>query len=262
MHKFCEEDSNRVYILQKGLVVAHLHLEPRRCSKTAFKSIEGVCVEPLIMALPKGRIEEELLPLLRKAGIIPEAAFFDEKSRLLRFKTNRKNIDVIRVRSFDVATFVAFGTAAFAVAGSDVIAEFDSDDIYAPLDLKIGACRLSVATRADAEVDPEFSALSHIRIATKYPKVTKAFFAERSIQAECIKLNGAMELAPMIGLCDYIADLVSTGNTLKSNGLKEICTMRLVSSYLITNRTLFKTRHDEIMDIITELKGVIDGAAA
>lgn len=193
----------------------------------------------LTVAVPKGRILKELQPLMKRAGIVPEKAFFDEESRGLQFSTNHKDVNLIRVRSFDVATFVAFGAADMGIAGSDVLAEFDYPDLYAPLDLGIGHCRLSLASVKGANDD--IARLSHVKVATKYPNSTRKFFAERGIQAECIKLSGAMELAPKLGLAPYIVDLVSTGATLKANGLAELETIADVSSRLIVNRIAFKT---------------------
>lgn len=209
--------------------------------------------DKLILAVPKGRILEELLPILSKAGIAPEEEFFDPKSRLLRFTTNKENLDIIRVRSFDVVTFVAFGAASLGVAGSDVIAEFDNDEIYSPLDLGIGKCRMSIAEPKDIAKDEDPARWSHIRVATKYPKTTKEYFAAKGVQTECVKLNGAMELAPQLGLCRRIVDLVSTGATLKSNGLEEVEKIADVSSRLIVNRTALKTRSGEINEIIKKM---------
>ena len=200
----------------------------------------------LIFAIPKGRIYDELKPLLDKVGIIPEEAFFDSKDRSLRFATHNPAIDIIRVRSFDVATFVAFGAAQIGVVGSDVLEEFDYPDLYAPIDLGIGKCRLSVAEPADMARDDDPSRWSHLRIATKYPNLTQKHFAAKGIQAECIKLNGAMELAPAVGLSERIVDLVSTGSTLKANGLVEVETIMEISSRLIVNRTAYKTRPDDV----------------
>lgn len=209
----------------------------------------------LIIALPKGRLLDEALPILARAGITPDGAIARDESRQLRFKTNHANIDVIRVRSFDVATFVAFGAAQMGICGLDDLMEFDYPDIYAPLDLGVGKCRLSIAALADRETPFDLARLSHIRIATKYPNVTGRWFAERGVQAECIKLNGAMELAPVLGLSPYIVDLVSTGGTLKANGLKEVATIAEISARLIVNRTALKVR-------ATELTGWIDRCRA
>ena len=156
--------------------------------------------EPLVMALPKGRILTEVMPLVRKAGIEPEAAFDDPASRALQFETNIPNLRIIRVRSFDVATFIANGAAHLGVAGNDVLMEFDYAELYAPVDLKIGRCRLSVAAPPELIKQDDPSRWSHIRVATKYPNVTRRHFAARGVQAECIKLHGAMELAPNLAL--------------------------------------------------------------
>jgi ATP phosphoribosyltransferase len=203
---------------------------------------EVVKDDKLILALPKGRILSEMMPILHNSGIEPEAAFDDPTSRALRFKTSIPYLDLIRVRSFDVATFVAFGAAHFGVCGNDVIMEFDYPELYAPLDLEAGKCRLVVAAPEAVIAADNPAQWSHLRVATKYPRLTQAYFAERGVQAECIKLNGAIELAPMLGLCRRIVDLVSTGATLKSNGLVEIETIAEVSSRLVVNRAALKTR--------------------
>src|SRR3546814_5451412 len=169
--------------------------------------------EPLSLALPKGRILDELGPLMRYVGLEPEPAFDDPKHRGLRFRTSHPGIEVIRVRSFDVATFVAFGAAHLGVAGNDVLIEFDYPEVYAPLDLRIGACRLAVAEPVDLYQQDDPSRWSHIRIATKYPDITRRHFAARGVQAECIKLNGVMEPTPTLGLCQRIVELVSPGVT-------------------------------------------------
>jgi len=195
----------------------------------------------LTIAVPKGRILQEFVPLLEKIGIKPEREFHDEDSRRLEFATQDANIRLIRVRSFDVPTFVSSGGAEIGVSGSDVLAEFDYPDLYAPLDLGIGRCRLALAEPKDAPPE-DLSRLSHVRIATKYPNTAARHFAGLGIQAECIRLSGAMELAPRLGLARRIVDLVATGNTLKANGLKEISTIAEVSTRLIVNRAAFKTR--------------------
>ncbi len=202
--------------------------------------------EKLILAVPKGRILKELLPMLARCDIIPEDDFNNDASRKLRFTTNHENLDIIRVRAFDVATFVAYGGAHLGVVGSDALEEFNYSDIYAPLDLGIGHCRLSVAmlTKDAQEDDPK--TWSHIRVATKYPALTARHFARRGVQTECVKLNGAMEIAPTLGLAPRIVDLVSTGSTLKANDMVEVEKILDVSSRLIINRSTQKTRHDEI----------------
>ena len=210
--------------------------------------------DALVLALPKGRILKELVPLMLRVGIEPEAAFSDDGSRQLRFRTNHAGLELIRVRSFDVATFVAFGAASLGIAGTDVLMEFDYPEVYAPVDLGIGTCRLSVAEpRALVEQDDP-SRWSHIRIATKYPEITRRHFAARGVQAECIKLNGAMELAPSLGLCRRIVDLVSTGATLAANDLVEVERIAEVTSRLIVNRTALKTRPAAIAPWIERLR--------
>lgn len=218
---------------------------------------------PLIIAIPKGRIYEELKPFMAEAGIEPEAEFFDDKSRALRFGTNRPGVELIRVRSFDVPTFVAYGGAHIGVAGSDVLLEFDYPNLYAPLDLGIGKCRLSVAEPTDMAEGDDPTQWTHVRIATKYPHLTQQHFAKRGVQAECIKLNGAMELAPTLGLSERIVDLVSTGSTLKANGLVEVEEILDISSRLIVNRVALKTDRARIQPIVDAFaKAVGDHAKA
>ncbi len=213
--------------------------------------------EKLILAVPKGRIAEEFLPLLSRVGIKPESAFFDDKDRGLQFKTNLPELDIIRVRSFDVATFVAYGGAQLGIAGSDVLGEFDYNDIYAPMDLGIGKCRLSVAMPAELAKNDNPKQWSHIRVATKYPNLTRKHFAARGVQAECIKLSGAIELAPKLSLCRRIVDLVSSGATLTANGLVEVEKIMEISSRLIVNRTAFKTRGAQIQPYIAKFEEVL-----
>jgi len=211
--------------------------------------------DKLILAVPKGRILKELLPLLERAGIVPEDAFRDDDSRALRFTTNHDNLDIIRVRAFDVATIVAYGGAHLGVVGSDVLEEFDYRDLYAPLDLGIGACRLSVAMPKDSAAP---SPQSHVRVATKYPGLTARHFAAKGVQVECIKLNGAMEIAPALGLASCIVDLVSTGSTLKANDLEEKDTILNVSSRLIINRWAAKTQPEAVNKWLNNIRQTID----
>lgn len=213
--------------------------------------------QKLILALPKGRILKELLPLLDKCGIVPEDAFRDENSRLLRFATNRPDLDIIRVRAFDVATFTAFGAAHLGVAGSDVLEEFDYNELYAPVDLRIGQCRLSVAMEEQEAKNDDPRKWSHIRVVTKYPNLTRRHFAARGVQTECIKLNGAMEIAPSMGMARRIVDLVSTGSTLKANGLVEVESILDVSSRLIVNRGALKTMPDVMQGWIETFRKAI-----
>jgi ATP phosphoribosyltransferase len=213
---------------------------------------------PLVMALPNGRILDEVMPLLQRVGIEPEPAFADPASRQLRFATADPGLDLIRVRSFDVATFVAFGAAQLGVAGNDVLMEFDSAEIYAPLDLDIGHCHMAVAAPADWAAHEDPKSWSHLRVATKYPEIARRHFAARGVQAECIKLNGAIELAPLLGLCRHIVDLVQTGATLKANGLIEVEHIADISSRLIVNRPALKTRPEEVGNWIERFRAAID----
>ncbi len=217
--------------------------------------------EKLIFAIPKGRILDEALPLMRGAGIEPEAAFFDKASRALRFATNNPAIDVIRVRAFDVATFVAHGAAHVGIVGSDVIDEFDYSELYAPVDLDIGHCRISVAEPEAMASNDVPANWSHVRVATKYPNLTQRYFAERGIQAECVKLNGAMEIAPLLNLASRIVDLVSSGATLRDNGLTEVAVIAQVSARLIANRTAFKTQAP-VRAMVERFRNLVDSGSA
>ena len=210
----------------------------------------------LTFAIPKGRILDEALPLLAKAGIEPEAEFHDKKSRALRFATNRPDISIIRVRAFDVATFVAHGAAQIGIVGSDVVEEFDYSELYAPVDLDIGHCRLSVAEPAE-EAASNQPRPSHIRVATKYPNITRRYFERQGVQAECVKLNGAMELAPSLGLSRRIVDLVSSGATLKANGLVETDIIMPISARLIVNRAAYKMRSADLVPLVEAFRAAV-----
>jgi ATP phosphoribosyltransferase len=213
--------------------------------------------QSIIFAVPKGRILEEALPMLSQAGIEPEAAFSDSKSRALKFATNRDDVSIIRVRAFDVATFVAHGAAQIGIVGSDVIDEFDYSELYAPVDLDIGHCRISVAEPNELAATDDPRSWSHVRVATKYPNLTRKHFAARGVQAECVKLNGAMEIAPLLGLSSRIVDLVSSGKTLLENGLTEVEVIAQVSARLIVNRAAFKT-NPQVGAIVEAFRKAVD----
>jgi len=215
-----------------------------------------------VLALPKGRILREALPLLAAAGIRPEPEFNDEDSRKLRFATSEPDLEIIRVRSFDVPTFVAFGAAHLGIAGNDVLLEFDYPEIYAPIDLGIGKCRLSVAEPAAMVARDDPGRWSSIRVATKYPNVTRRHFAGRGVQAECITLSGAMELAPALGLSQRIVDLVASGATLRANNLVEVELIAEVTSRLIVNRGAWKTAPARIGSWMERLRAAASVAAA
>jgi ATP phosphoribosyltransferase len=208
--------------------------------------LEPEATGPIVLALPKGRILSECGDLLARAGIHPAADYADEDSRRLRFPTDHPDLDVVRVRPFDVATFVAFGAAHIGVCGADVLMEFDYPELYAPLDLDIGHCRVSVAEPVETAGSDDPARWSRVRVATKYPNIARRHFAGRGVQADIVHLNGAMELAPGLGLSRLIVDLVQTGSTLKANGLVETEVIAPVTSRLVVNRTALKTRPEAI----------------
>ena len=219
---------------------------------------KGEVLRDIILAIPKGRILNELIPLLKKVDIEPEQEFFDDKSRKLMFLTNKKNLSIIKVRAFDVATFVALGAAQIGIAGDDVLNEFDYDEIQNVLDLGIGKCRLSVAKKINVNKE-NLQSNGHIMVATKYKNTVINFFANKGVRAECIKLNGAIELAPRLGICSTIVDLVSTGRTLQENNLRESDVLLEITSKLIVNKISYKIMNSEISKIITKFSRIING---
>lgn len=215
--------------------------------------------KPLTFAVPKGRILDEALPLMARAGVVPEAAFHDKKNRSLSFGCEDSAMRIIRVRAFDVATFVAHGAAQAGIVGSDVVEEFAYPDLYAPVDLDIGHCRLSVAEPAGNGTPAAHS--SHLRVASKYPNLTRKHFEAQGVQAEVVKLNGAMELAPGLGLASRIVDLVSSGQTLKDNGLVETATILQISARLIVNRAALKT-DERVAALVERFRALVSQAKA
>ncbi len=205
-------------------------------------------MQKILIAVPKGRILDELAPLLAKINLTPEKDFFDDNSRKLVFTTNFLNVEIVKVRSFDVATFVKFGAADLGICGKDVLEEFSSPEIFAVRDLEIGKCRLSIAAKKSSQLN--LANLSHIRVATKYTEIAKKYFLEKGVQVEAIKLNGSIEIAPQLGLCDFILDLVSSGKTLVENKMVEFDKILEVSSYLVVNRAALKTKNSEINKLI------------
>ena len=201
----------------------------------------------IILAIPKGRIKEEIITLIDSLGMKPENDFYKETSRKLLFKTNIKKFFLTKVRNFDVPTIVAFGGADLGIVGSDVLMEVDYEEIYTPLNLNIGNCSLVLAKQKQ---DASNSSNSTIKIATKYPIATQKFFEDQGTQIECIKLNGAIEIAPKLGIAEMIVDLVSTGKTLKENGLEIVEKVADISSKLIVNRASLKTQPDDLNKII------------
>ncbi len=201
----------------------------------------------LTIAVSKGRIFEEALPLLAEAGIQPTD---DPKtSRKLILDTTRDDVKLVIIRATDVPTFVEYGAADLGIAGKDVLLEHGAESLYEPLDLKIAGCRLMTATHKDK---PEIS--ERVRVATKYVKTARLYFASKGIQAEIIKLYGSMELAPLVGLADCIVDLVDTGNTLKANGLEPRELITEISSRLVVNKAAMKMKHQAIQTLINQFE--------
>ncbi len=201
----------------------------------------------ITIAVSKGRIYEDALPLLAAAGIVP---IDDPKTcRKLILATTRPDVQLVIIRATDVPTFVEYGAADMGVAGKDVLLEHGAEGLYEPLDLKIAGCRLMTATHKNA---PELS--GRIRVATKYVKIAQSYFASKGIQAEIIKLYGSMELAPLVGLADCIVDLVDTGNTLKANDLEPRELIMDISSRLVVNKASMKMKHAAITDLISHFE--------
>ena len=201
----------------------------------------------LTIAVSKGRIYEEALPLLAEAGITP----IDDpkKSRKLILDTTRDDVKLVIIRATDVPTFVEYGAADLGIAGKDVLLEHGAESLYEPLDLGIAGCRLMTAARVDA---PAIN--GRIRVATKYVKTAQRYFADLGVQAEIIKLYGSMELAPLVGLADCIVDLVDTGNTLKANGLEPRELITHITSRLVVNKAAMKMKHEAIQALINQLE--------
>jgi ATP phosphoribosyltransferase len=223
---------------------------------------EDAAESRIVMALPKGRILADCLPLLAAMGVVPPPDLVDEGSRRLRFPTSHAGLDIVRVRSFDVATFVAFGAADIGICGADVLMEFDYAEIYAPLDLGIGRCRVSVAEPEETAGTDDTARWSQVRVATKYPNIARRHYAARGIHAEVVHLSGAMELAPRLGLSRVIVDLVQTGSTLRANGLVETEVIADITSRLIVNRAALKTRPEAIGAWIARFRQAVERGGA
>ncbi len=211
----------------------------------------------LIIAIPRGRITKDCRSILSKTSFAPDPLLFDKDTRKLKFKSKNKNIEYIKVRSFDACTFVAFGAAHIGIAGEDVIKEFNFSEVYAPLNLNIGHCKISIAALKSLLSNEDPDKWSNIRVATKYPNITKNYFADKGVQVEIIKLSGSMELAPTLNMCRRIVDLVSTGKTLKANGLVEVEKIMDIQSKLIVNRSAYKTDTNRIKKIINEFEKIV-----
>ena len=204
----------------------------------------------LTIALAKGRILDETLPLLVRAGIEPEDDLCS--SRKLVFATNHENIKLVLIRSADVPTYVQYGAADLGVAGKDVLLEHGGDGLYERLDLKIACCKLVTAGFVGRALPR-----ARLKVATKYPQISRKFFLDQGLQVELIKLYGSMELAPIVGLADIIVDLVDTGNTLKANGLEPIEHIMDISSRLIVNRASLKMKNQAIKNLVERLEQAV-----
>ena len=202
----------------------------------------------ITLALSKGRIFDDSMPLLKAAGI--EVLEDPERSRKLILPTSRDDVRVVLVRATDVPTYVQHGGADLGVAGLDVLLEHEGDGLYRPLDLRIARCRMSVAVHRDFDYAAAVRQGSRIRVATKYTRTAAQFFAAKGVHVDLIKLYGSMELAPLTGLADAIVDLVSTGSTLKANQLVEVETLMEISSRLVVNPASLKLQRESLRAII------------
>jgi ATP phosphoribosyltransferase len=207
--------------------------------------------KPITIALSKGRIFKQTLPLLAHAGIEPMDD--PETSRKLILDTNHPQVKLVTIRATDVPTYVQWGAADLGVAGKDALMEHGGDGLYEPLDLQIAKCRLMVAGHPDASIDG-----NRLRIATKYVNSSREYFSSRGQQVEIIKLYGSMELAPLVGLSDLIVDLVESGNTLKANGLVPLAHVADISSRLVVNKASWKMKHNTVMQLLEALREAVD----
>jgi ATP phosphoribosyltransferase len=209
----------------------------------------------ITIALSKGRIFKETLPLLEAAGIVPKDD--PEKSRKLILDTNHDDVKLVIIRATDVPTYVQYGAADLGVAGKDVLLEHGGDGLYELVDLNIAKCKLMTAGKNDFAMEDFLRGGGRLRIATKFVNVARQYFAEQGQQVEVIKLYGSMELGPIVGLSDLIVDVVDTGNTLKANGLKPIDHIADVSSRLVVNKASLKIKHDRIQTMVNQLRGAV-----
>ena len=212
----------------------------------------------ITLALSKGRIFDETLPLLKAAGI--EVAEDPEKSRKLIIGTSRPDVRLVLVRATDVPTYVQHGGADLGVVGKDTLIEHGGQGLYEPLDLHIACCRMSVAVRADFDYAGAVKQGSRLRVATKFTTIARDHFADKGVHVDLIKLYGSMELAPLTGLADAIVDLVSSGSTLKANHLVEVEQIMPISSRLIVNQAALKLKRERLRQIIDAFAGAVASA--
>lgn len=208
---------------------------------------------PLTIALPKGRLFRKAVTLLQKVDCGMEAL---GDGRRLLFEHPEQGTRFLILRPVDIPTYVEYGAADVGIAGKDVLEEQECD-VYEPLDLKFGRCRLVVAQPRALPTSPSLSDWSYIRVATKFPRIAERYFSARGVSVEIIRLSGSIELAPLVGLCERIVDLVETGRTLEENGLVEVDEVMQVTARLIVNRASQKTKYEQITDLITRLKQAV-----
>jgi ATP phosphoribosyltransferase len=211
--------------------------------------------QAIFFAIPKGRIQKQIMPIFEKIGLTIEPEFFDPNTRKLIFDTNNNNLKVVQTRSFDVATFIASGKVDIGICGLDVIEEFPSKSLLRLKNLNIGKCRLSLAGKQEFKIS-DYN--THLKIATKYPKLTNNLIKQKGYQVETFKLNGAIELASHLGMADFIVDLVSTGETLKANKLEEKEILMQISSFLIANKTSYQTKYEQMRKLIEKFDETIN----
>jgi ATP phosphoribosyltransferase len=209
----------------------------------------------ITLALSKGRIFDETLPFLQKAGI---EVFFEKNSRKLVIPTNQEGVQIILLRASDVPTYVEHGAADIGVAGYDVLLEHDLDQLFCLINLQIAACRLSVAAKHDFDYEKNIQQGSRLQVATKYPEQAREHFSQKGVHVDIIKLYGSMELAPLVGLADVIVDVVSSGNTLRENHLKEVEVIHPIASYLIANKASYHTKFHKLSPILEAFANHID----
>jgi ATP phosphoribosyltransferase len=210
--------------------------------------------QKIVIALTKGRILDEVLPLLQRAGIAPLEDM--ESSRKLIFDTTAPGVQIMVIRGSDVPTYVEFGSADIGVVGKDLLMEHGSEEFYEPLDLRLARCRLMTAAPVGA-----VTLTGRMKVATKFANITKRYFAEQGIQVDVIKLNGALELAPSMGLADIIVDIVDSGNTLKANGLEPLQLIAQISSRVIVNKAAMKMKHAVIRPLLQQLSEAVVASA-